>query len=215
VVKKIFFVMFIVLLCFTATNAWIIVKNEKFAKSFSINYPSGTLVIADKKVKVSLWITPDGENAKPIEISNSDRINENGQYLVNNVVPGKSINFTLKLQNTSNDEVPVNISIGRLVCDESLIGDEKNPKVSLELSDITFNKYPIAKNPGAKSYMISSENMLEVADDVYTISLYEGLYIPPTGDDWIEIQCRLVFSAELGNEYQNKTFRIDSIKVVE
>ncbi len=212
--KRIFLMVCVLLLCLTATHAWIIQQNEQFVESFSINYQNGTLIISDKKVKASLWIKPDEEGAKPIEISNSDKA-DGEQYLVDNVVPGKSVNFILKLQNTSASEVPISISIGRLVCDQTLIGTQENPKVSVELSDVTLNNYPIAKNPGPKSYMLTEESMVHLTGDAYTINLYDGLYVPPTGDEWIEIQGRLVFSSELDNTYQNKTFRLDSIKIVE
>ncbi len=204
-----------ILLSITVSFAWIMSKDPILTKTIDIDYDQkGNLTIADKNIEISIWMQSDNGY---VEISNSSKKDDsNALFLVDNVVPHHNVPFKIRLKNKSHAVVTVNLSIAKFICDAHLIENEHEPKIYLStMSGTSYKNYTTVKIPDDRYRPLTLSDVNVLGENEYSITLYEAIQVPPTQNEYVELDCYFYFDKSMDNSYQGLDFRVVTFRAVE
>lgn len=211
--KRILLLMYALLLCVTASFAWIIIRDPIRTKSLVVDYHTHKLMVSDKNIELSIWV-PEKDGFA--EISNSsDEDNRNELFRFQNIVPDYNVSYQIRIKNNTSAPITIRLSISSLSCADKLINvDDALVYLSVRPGNL-FKSHAGIKLPEEKYMGITDQTLQSIGNGQYSLSLYDGLQIPPTGDGYVELECYFYFSKEMDNSYQNLDFRVFTIQAVE
>jgi hypothetical protein len=217
VTKRIFLLLYALLLLITASFAWIINRDPFRARNVLVDFTeSGKLTVSDKNIEMSIWIA--NEKGEYREISNSSWESSDELFTVENIVPDHNVPFQIRLKNTSEDVLDINISVAKMICSDKLVG-ESGADAKVYFSTMPGRKYKTytsIKLPEEQYFPLTRDRIITTGENQYSLAFYNSLQVPPTGvDDYVELDCRIYFDSSMDNTYQNQEFRIVTFKVIE
>ena len=105
--------MYAVLLLVTASFAWIINRDPYRARNVLVDFDEqGKLAVSGKNIEMSIWIA--NEKGEYREISNSSKESTGELFSVANIVPDHNVPFQIRLKNTSDDILNINIFVQKI-----------------------------------------------------------------------------------------------------
>ena len=218
--KRIFLIFWCLLLCVTVSFSWIITNKENIVKFVRVDYTgnNGTLVVAPKKIQMSVLMNDPTTNEMKVIGSSTDVKNPNNElFEVKNIVPNSNVPFKIRLKNKSSEVIQLKISLERFVCDERLL-QEGNSKIYLSaVAGSNYANYPNVVAPENIYEPLSVAQKMENSEEnEYYLTLYEMVRVPPTGQDgFVDIDCYFYFDKNMDNTYQDLDFSVLSFRAVE
>lgn len=215
--KRIVLLICALLLLVTVSFSWIINRDPFLTQNVLLDFREAKrLTIADKNIEMSIWIA--NEKGEYREISNSSWEKDDELFVVENIVPDHNVPFQIRLRNTSDDILNINISVSKMVCDEKLISSSaEDAKVYFStMPGKRYKSYTTIKMPADQYFPLTLNGVTNIGEDQYSLALYNSLQIPPTGKyDYVELDCRIYFDSSMDNTYQNLDFSIITFKAIE
>ena len=215
--KRIILLACSLLLLVTVSFSWIINRDPFATENILLNFQEAKrLTISDKKIEMSIWIA--NEKGEYREISNSSWETDEELFVVENIVPDYNVPFQIRLKNTSDDVLNINISVAKMTCDERLIvEDAKEAKVYFStMPGKRYKTYTSVKMPEDQYFPLTLDGVTVIGENQYSVAFYNRLQVPPTGKyDYVELDCRIYFDSNMDNTYQNLDFSIITFKAIE
>lgn len=215
--KRIYSIVLCIAVCITASYSWIMLKEKILVDSVVLDYDkNGTITISPENIIMELWLQHDGSDKMTLISSTDEDVVTDGISAIANVTPNRNISFVIRIQNISKDIIQMSLSIPELTCSEKLL-PEKNGVIEMRIYPGTrYSNYPAVKKPTEKYISLTKDCMTDLGDDTYSLSLYDSIFVPPTGDnDYVDIRCSFYFSSTMDISYQNLEFKIISLRALE
>jgi len=200
--KRIFALVYAILLCVTVSFAWILTEEENVVKDVTVGYGDGKLVVASKDISGKLIITDDA--------GNETELNEDYFFSSTEILPNSVIAFSLRIKNNSYEEMVVDISIVGI-----------SPEDAKILDVVYFSATPSSgwKNETPPAvYVKLGDAQYNTVDSTYTLSVSKSVLLRPTEplneDDYMEYACYLYFDGEtMTNVHQDIDLSIGAIRI--
>lgn len=215
--KRIFMIFISLLLCITASFAWILEKEKIIVDSVVLDYDKqGTITIAPENIIMELWLQKDGSDDAELISTTKDELEPQSLVSIKNVIPNKNVSFIIRLQNISKNMIQISLSIPDFRCSEKLMPENNGVIEMRTYPGTSYANYPAAKKPEEKYVSLTRSLATDLGDGSYSISLYDSIFVPPTGKyDYVDIRCSFYFSPSMDNSYQGLDFKIMSLRALE
>ncbi len=200
--KRIFALVYAILLCVTVSFAWILTEEENIVEHVIVGYGDGKLVIASKDISGKLIIADEN--------GNETELNEDYFFSSTEILPNSVIAFSLRIKNNSYEDMVVDISIVGI-----------SPEDVKILDVVFFSATPASgwKNETPQAvYVKLGDAKYNEQDGTYTLSVAKAVRLRPTEplneDDYLEYECYLYFDGEtMTNVHQDIDLDIGAVRI--